>query len=81
MTAQSNEPMDGSQSPSSSQGSQLPWWRAPERILAVAVVGTLRWRGLIGEEWTALVLAAALGAPITQAIVGAWKSRSNGGKQ
>lgn len=46
-----------------------PWWRRPEPILAIVGAILLRWKGLLGEEWTAVVLAAAVGSPITQAAV------------
>ena len=56
-------------SASSSSQSSLAWWRAPERLLAVAGAVVLRWFDKLGEEWTVLVLATALGAPATAALM------------
>jgi len=42
----------------------LPWWRQPERILAVSGAIGLRWFDKLGEEWTVAVLLGALGGPL-----------------
>lgn len=63
---------DGTGSPplSSSQlASSAPWWRKPEQLVAIAAAVFLRWKGLLSEEFTALVLATVVGSPATKAIL------------
>lgn len=63
------ESPDGSPSSSlQSASSPLPWYKAPERIAAVAGAIALRVTGHLSEEWLGLVLTAALGAPIATGI-------------
>jgi len=59
----STELSESSQSPSSSSA---PWWKAPERLIAVLGALGLRLADRLSEDWTAAVLLAALGAPVAQ---------------
>lgn len=59
-------PLESSSPVSSSQ----PFWRAPERVLAVLIAGTLFALGKLSEEWLGATLLTALGAPLTQAVIG-----------
>lgn len=66
--ASSPAPTDGPPSSSSPARLSGPFWREPERVLAVVCACLLRLMGLLGEEWTAAVMLTALGAPFTQLI-------------
>lgn len=73
MPIDSTESTELAPSESSPPASSQPFWRDPSRLLAVVAAAALRWRGLLSEEWTAIVLTAALGAPLTQAVLAAVK--------
>ena len=76
-----NEFQDGPPSGSSSPGALQPWWRAPERILAVAATVGLRWFDKLDQEWTGAVLLAALGAPLAKWMLASFQQRRlKGGK-
>jgi hypothetical protein len=49
------------------------WWRAPERLVAVAGVVGLRLADRLSEEWTAAVLLSALGTPVVQWLMRRFK--------
>lgn len=63
---QESQPSESAPPVSSSQ----PFWRAPERVLAVLIAGTLFALGKLSEEWLGATLLTALGAPLTQAVIG-----------
>lgn len=64
LTESADESPDGSRSESLPSGRSSPWWASPERAMAVAGAIYLRSRGSLAEEWTAIVLVAALGGPM-----------------
>jgi hypothetical protein len=59
---ESNEHTDSSPSGSSPP----PWWRAPERLIAVIGTIGLCWSGKLGAPEAAAILSLALGAPLTR---------------
>lgn len=59
-------PLESSAPVSSSQ----PFYKAPERVLAVLIAAALFAWGKLSEEWLGATLLTALGAPLTQAVIG-----------